>query len=76
MLAWHDGDGRGPFFEVPDLPTDSWPTTEWHELPLEMHIDDVLENGVDSARFPRIHGLRRAATFPYSGMERAPERLT
>ena len=62
ILVWHHREGRDPFYEVPDFPTEGWADTEWHELELEMHIYDVLENGVDSAHFPRIHGCRRAET--------------
>ena len=62
ILVWHHGDGGDPFFEVSDFPMDTWAATEWHELQIEMHIYDVLENGVDSAHFPRIHGCRRART--------------
>ena len=62
ILVWHHGGGRDPFYEIPDFPTDTWADTEWHELQIEMHIYDVIENGVDSAHFPRIHGCRRAET--------------
>ena len=62
ILVWHHRDGRGPFYEIPDFPTDTWAAAEWHELQLEMHVYDVIENGVDSAHFPRIHGCRRAET--------------
>lgn len=65
VYAWHDVDGRDPFFDAPDVfaafddgsdPADYYPQQRLFEQGHEMHPQYVLENGVDFAHFKYVHG--------------------
>ncbi len=59
VYVWHDADGRGPDWEVPDVEgfgTDAW--TGWNHSVLEIktHPREIVENIVDTAHFLPVHG--------------------
>jgi len=59
LMVWHDADGRGPDFALPELPELSDP--EWLPLQVEQWRVrgswlDMNENCVDGAHFVYVHG--------------------
>ena len=69
IVAWHDGEGRAPAWEVPALDMTGWSpsllTKEWR---LRGHPQETTENSVDLGHFSEIHG--------YSGVEVLKEAVT
>lgn len=64
IYIWHDVEGRGPFFDPPDVfasfddgssAEDYYPQQRLHREALELHPQYVLENGVDFAHFKFVH---------------------
>ncbi|MHB9879316.1 Rieske 2Fe-2S domain-containing protein [Pacificimonas sp. ICDLI1SI03] len=64
IWAWYHPEGADPMWEVETLPeaTDpswsEWQRREWH---VNVHIQDMAENGADTAHFRYTHGT---ADFP------------
>ncbi|MFK7897319.1 MAG: Rieske 2Fe-2S domain-containing protein [Myxococcota bacterium] len=59
VWAWHDPEDRTPFYEIPALPqTESadWMETFRKTWRIRSPIQEMGENGVDSAHFPTVHG--------------------
>jgi hypothetical protein len=64
ILAWHDLDGREPFFQIPDVDeTKAMPNTGFYRLHDDFgaaHPQDMFENAVDFGHFPGVHSTGRA----------------
>jgi phenylpropionate dioxygenase-like ring-hydroxylating dioxygenase large terminal subunit len=59
VWAWHDPDERDPFFEIPSLPqveSPGWAETFRKTWRIRSQIQEMGENGADSAHFPVVHG--------------------
>ena len=59
ILAWHDADGRDPWFEVPALPghgLDAAPGATTVAYTIRTRWRELAENGVDRAHFHVLHG--------------------
>lgn len=59
IYLWHDADGRGPDWEIPDLVELGADThTPWNHSLLEIktHPREIVENLVDTAHFMPVHG--------------------
>ena len=59
IYAWHDVDGREPFFEIPDVPeftSDEFSDQVRREWKFRTHNQEMAENVVDSAHFKYVHG--------------------
>ena len=59
IYLWHDADGKGPDWEVPDLPGyGDGSYTAWNHAVLEIatHPREVVENLVDTQHFMPVHG--------------------
>ena len=59
IWAWHDAGDRQPFFEIPVLPqvdSTDWVETFRKTWRIRSQIQEMGENGVDSAHFPAVHG--------------------
>jgi 3-ketosteroid 9alpha-monooxygenase subunit A len=70
LWAWFDPAGRAPWFEVPELPQVADP--EWFESSrvtwtIRTQIQEMGENGSDSAHFPTVHGATALPEAEYSG---------
>lgn len=62
IMAWHDREGKPPYFEVPELApfngsAEGWIPAEFlvHDLPT--CVQEISENDVDTAHFPYLHGM-------------------
>jgi len=62
ILAWFHADAAAPTWHVPELPSQSWSSTTWLEVDYTAHIQDLSENGIDTAHFSCVHGSNRAIT--------------
>jgi nitrite reductase/ring-hydroxylating ferredoxin subunit len=64
ILAWHDLDGREPFFRIPDVDeSKAMPNTGFYRLHDDFgaaHPQDMFENAVDFGHFPGVHSTGRA----------------
>ncbi|NLY95276.1 MAG: Rieske 2Fe-2S domain-containing protein [Myxococcales bacterium] len=61
IYLWHDRDGYGPDWEVPDLPEyDLAHYLEWNHSIIEIatHPREIVENLVDTGHFMPVHGTR------------------
>lgn len=59
VWAWYDPTDRKPFFEVPSLPqydSPDWAETFRKTWRIRSQIQEMGENGADSAHFPYVHG--------------------
>lgn len=59
VWAWYDPDEREPFFEIPELPqveSPDWVETFRKTWRIRSQIQEMGENGADSAHFPYVHG--------------------
>jgi phenylpropionate dioxygenase-like ring-hydroxylating dioxygenase large terminal subunit len=59
IFAWYHPDGEAPAFEIPELPeasSDEWSTPDRYEWTIRSQIQELGENGVDSAHFRYVHG--------------------
>jgi phenylpropionate dioxygenase-like ring-hydroxylating dioxygenase large terminal subunit len=59
VFAWYHTDGAEPSFDIPQLPeaqSDEWSTPERYEWTIQSQIQELGENGVDSAHFRYVHG--------------------
>lgn len=59
VFVWRSGDGRAPFFELPDVPeaaSPDWSTHQRHDWRIRAHGQELGENGVDPAHFRFVHG--------------------
>jgi phenylpropionate dioxygenase-like ring-hydroxylating dioxygenase large terminal subunit len=58
LLLWHHPDGRGPEWELPQVP--EWGAPTWRFRPanewvIRSHVQEFGENGMDLAHFPFLH---------------------
>jgi nitrite reductase/ring-hydroxylating ferredoxin subunit len=64
ILAWHDLDGREPYFDIPDADeARAMPNTGFQRMHDDFgapHPQDVFENAVDFGHFPGVHSTGRA----------------
>ena len=61
IFAWHDPEGRDPWYEIPEVPEASsadWSTPDRYEWTVRAHGQELGENGVDSAHFRFVHGTQ------------------
>lgn len=59
VWVWHDAEGRPPFFDIPPLPqfdSPDWVETFRKTWRIRSPIQEMGENGVDSAHFLAVHG--------------------
>lgn len=59
VFAWYHPNDEPPSFEIPELPeVDSadWSTPDRYEWTIRSQIQELGENGVDSAHFRYVHG--------------------
>jgi phenylpropionate dioxygenase-like ring-hydroxylating dioxygenase large terminal subunit len=59
VWAWYDPDERAPFFEIPELPqvdSPDWVESFRRTWRIRSQIQEMGENGADSAHFPYVHG--------------------
>lgn len=59
IFVWYHPDGAAPSFEIPDIPEASspdWSTPDRYEWTIRSQIQELGENGVDSAHFRYVHG--------------------
>ena len=59
VFVWYHPDGADPSFDIPELPeaqSDEWSTPERYEWTIDSQIQELGENGVDSAHFRYVHG--------------------
>lgn len=59
VWMWFDPAGGEPDFEIPELEqiaSDDWVETFRHTWTIKTQIQEMGENGVDSAHFPTVHG--------------------
>jgi phenylpropionate dioxygenase-like ring-hydroxylating dioxygenase large terminal subunit len=59
VWAWYDPDDREPFFEIPTLSqveSPDWVETFRKTWRIRSQIQEMGENGADSAHFPTVHG--------------------
>ena len=61
ILAWFHAGGEKPTWHIPALPSEHWSSTAWLELDYTLHIQDLAENGIDTAHFYCVHGSNRAS---------------
>lgn len=62
ILAWHHAEGQPPVDPILPEPNDgSWSKGTWLRWKARTHVQEILENGVDSAHFRFVHG---SATDP------------
>lgn len=59
IMAWHDSSGREPGWRIPEFP--EYSSAEWTAFDqgdhwvIRTHVQELGENGVDSAHFPFLH---------------------
>ncbi len=59
VWAWYDPEDRAPFYDLPALPefdSDDWVESFRTSWQIRSQIQEMGENGVDSAHFPTVHG--------------------
>jgi nitrite reductase/ring-hydroxylating ferredoxin subunit len=62
ILAWHHAEGRPPIGPIfPGANDGSWSPGNWLRWKARTHVQEILENAVDSAHFRFVHG---SATDP------------
>jgi len=58
VYVYHDAHGRAPAFDVPKGPfraDATWSRPMYFKWRIRMHIQEVVENAVDTAHFPVVH---------------------
>jgi len=61
IYAWHDLEGTGPTWEVPDIPefsSDEWSEVITRRWKINTCNQEMAENAVDAAHFQYLHGTR------------------
>jgi phenylpropionate dioxygenase-like ring-hydroxylating dioxygenase large terminal subunit len=59
IFAWYHPEDAPPGFEIPELPeatSNDWSTPDRYEWIIHSQIQELGENGVDSAHFRYVHG--------------------
>jgi phenylpropionate dioxygenase-like ring-hydroxylating dioxygenase large terminal subunit len=62
VYFYFDAEGRPPAFEVPAGPfrdDAEWSAPMFFEWRIRMHIQEVVENAVDTAHFPEVHAYAK-----------------
>jgi nitrite reductase/ring-hydroxylating ferredoxin subunit len=62
VYFYYDAEGRAPAFDVPEGPYRqgvSWSRPMYFKWRIRMHIQEVVENAVDTAHFPVVHAYAR-----------------
>ncbi|MEO2169096.1 MAG: Rieske 2Fe-2S domain-containing protein [bacterium] len=72
VLVWHHGGGEPPPWEVPEVAeatAEDWVDIERHEWTIRSQVQEITENGVDSAHFQFVHGTlgRPASEVAFDG---------
>jgi phenylpropionate dioxygenase-like ring-hydroxylating dioxygenase large terminal subunit len=77
VMVYHDARGEAPRWTVPEMPelaTGAWtpwrPGRRWR---IRCHIQDIVENGIDTAHMPLVHGNQTRAIASESLETRGPE---
>jgi nitrite reductase/ring-hydroxylating ferredoxin subunit len=55
ILAWHDGEGRSPGWQVPSLRTAGWSDWRIRSWTIRGHPQETTENSVDFGHFTQVH---------------------
>lgn len=55
ILGWHHPDNQPPHWNVPALDDLDWRPFRFHHLIAKSHPQEVFENSIDIAHFPKIH---------------------
>lgn len=55
ILGWHDGEGRGPGWQVPSLSTGGWSDWRMRRWTIRGHPQETTENSVDFGHFTQVH---------------------
>ena len=61
VLAWHHAEGLAPDYEIPQVPElghDDWTEFEKYEWVVKTAVQEMGENGADSAHFQFLHGTK------------------
>jgi nitrite reductase/ring-hydroxylating ferredoxin subunit len=62
IYFYHDAEGRPPAYEVPEGPfrkDAAWGKPMYFKWRIRMHIQEVVENAVDTAHFPVVHAYAK-----------------
>ena len=65
IFVWYHPEGEAPSFEIPEIPealSEDWSTPDRYEWTIESQIQELGENGVDSAHFRYVHGSLNVPT--------------
>jgi len=65
IFVWYHPKGTAPQFELPEIPeatSDDWSTPDRYEWVIRSQIQELGENGVDSAHFRYVHGALNEPT--------------
>jgi len=66
VYFYFDADGRAPAFEVPEGPFRAgvtWSKPMYFRWRVRMHVQEVVENAVDTAHFPVVHAYGKPPTI-------------
>jgi nitrite reductase/ring-hydroxylating ferredoxin subunit len=66
VYVWYDAAGRAPTFEVPSgpfRPEVTWNRPLYFKWRIRMHVQEVVENAVDTAHFPVVHAYETPPTI-------------
>jgi phenylpropionate dioxygenase-like ring-hydroxylating dioxygenase large terminal subunit len=61
IWAWHGEEGARPSFEVPEIPEEldaAWEPYKTWEWSIQSCLQELSENGADSAHFQAVHDMR------------------
>jgi len=61
LWAWHAADSEAPFFEIPEIPeaaSVSWETQATRTWEIRSCLQELSENGADSAHFRTVHDMQ------------------
>ncbi|MGX1773728.1 Rieske 2Fe-2S domain-containing protein [Nocardia brasiliensis] len=64
MVVWHHREGGLPNWEVTPVDMAGFPTPSLYTFTLRDHPQDIMENSIDTAHLPVVHGADYAITRP------------
>ncbi|MFB8275960.1 aromatic ring-hydroxylating oxygenase subunit alpha [Nocardia colli] len=64
MLVWHHSDGISPSWEVEPVDLTGFPKPSLYTFTLHDHPQDVMENSIDTAHLPVVHGANYVLSRP------------